>query len=270
MNSHRIGATQKLSLRVSVATLARVLFKDPGNDEMLLALERKATVHQNEIIIKSQPFGGAIRILDLNAIRDLIGDFHFDSEHSRSEQDFRLFIRPSDWSAVREFCIQHLSHEDDPFLETNPTRELAEEFHDALELNLKPKQYSYKPVATVVDDNPAPTENIQAKGIPTVRVYRIFEIIISDASLITIMLKNSESISHADLCELALKDFQNGGKGKASTVLTLPLNHVTEVYLAKSPKERKAPILFEQHQLDETVPAVLDDIPAPRYQKLHK
>ena len=148
------------------------------------------------------------------ALRDLIGDFHFDSESSRSEQDFRIFIRPSDWETVREFCIQHFNHDNDLILETDPERELVEEFAEALKINLKPEQFNYKPVGIVLEDIPAPTENIHAKGILTARVYRIFEATSPDASLIETMLKNSESISHAALCELALKDAQTGGMGR--------------------------------------------------------
>src|SRR5512147_707747 len=136
-----IGATTELSLRVSVATLVRVLFKHPRDGEWMLALERQATLHGNQVDVKSQPFGGAIRILDVDAIYDLIGDFHFDSERSRAEQDFRLFIQPSSWPVLREFCIQHLSRVDDPFLETDLARELIEEFEDALKINLQPDQY---------------------------------------------------------------------------------------------------------------------------------
>jgi hypothetical protein len=263
-----IGATQELSLRVSVATLVRVVFKHPSNGEWILALERKATLDETEVEVKSQPFGGAIRILDLDAMHNLIGDFHFDSERSHAEQDFRIFIRPSSWAAVREFCIQHLSRVDDPILETDPARELVEEFHDALKTNLKPEQYISKPVATVVENEAAPTDNIHAQGIATVRVYSIFEATISDASLIETMLKNSEDISHEDLCELALKDAQNDGKGRANAVLTLPLKRITAVYLATPPKERNAPILFEENRLDETVPVVLDDLTVPKYQRM--
>ena len=36
-----IGATNELSLRVSVAMLVRVLFKNPRDGEWMLALERK-------------------------------------------------------------------------------------------------------------------------------------------------------------------------------------------------------------------------------------
>ena len=263
-----IGATDDLSLRVSVATLVRVVFQHPLNGEWMLALERKATLHETKVEVKSQPFGGAVRILDLNAIYDLLGDFHFDSEISRSEQDFRLFIRPSSWSVLREFCIQHLSIVDDSILETDPARELVEEFDDALKINLQPEQYGSKPVATVVEDEPAPTDNIHVQGIPTVRVYLIFEAHITDTSLTDTMLKNSESISHADLCELALKDAQHGGKGRANAILALPLKRISDFYLAMSPKERNVPILFKENRLDETVPAVLENIPVPKYQRI--
>jgi hypothetical protein len=238
----------------------------------MLALERKATLrkaeHEHIVEVKSQPFGGAIRILDVDVIHDLIGDFHFDSEHSRDKQDFRLFIRPSSWSVLREFCIEHLSRVDDSILETDPTRELVEEFADALKLNLRPEQYVKKPVATVVENDPAPTENIHATGIPTVRVYRIFEAHILESSLRQFMLTTSESIFHNDLCELALDDFQNGGNGRANAVLTLPLRQITEAYRAMSPTERNTPILFGRHYLGETVSVILDEVHVPKYQRL--
>jgi hypothetical protein len=67
----------------------------------MLVLEREATLHETEnghvIQIKSQPFGGAIRILDPTKRYNLIGEFQFDSEHSRAEQDFRIFVRSSAW-----------------------------------------------------------------------------------------------------------------------------------------------------------------------------
>lgn len=267
-----VGATENLNLRVSVATLVRVLFENPRDGNLMLALERKATLREAEsgrfVEVKSQPFGGAIRILDLRALRDRIRDFHFDSERSRSEQDFRIFIQPSSWETVREFCIEHFSRVDSPVLETDPGRELAEEFADALKINLRQDQYIHKPVAIVVEEDPAPTENIHAKGILTVRVYRIFEATISDPSLAHTIMINSESLSHQDLCDLALEDAQNGGKGRANAILALQMKLISNVYLAMSPKERHAPILFEKNLLDETVPAVLDGITIPKYQRL--
>ena len=273
-NHHEIGVgtTAELSLRVSVATLVRVLFKNPENDELMLALERKAILHETEndrvIKIKSQPFGGAIRILDLDPLRDLIGDFHFDSEHSRAEQDFRLLIRPSAWSVLREFCLHHISREADPILETDPARELVEEFGDALKIDLQREQYVCKPVATLVENEATPTENIRASGCPTVRIYRIFEASITDPSLVQPIMKSSESLSDQGLQEQAWQEFQNGGEGRANAVLALPLQRLTDYYLGIPPKERNTPVVFEQHQLDETVAAILEGVSVPKYQKM--
>jgi len=263
-----IGATPDLSLRVSVATLVRVVFKHPLNGEWMLALERKATLQNDNVEIKSQPFGGAIRILDLDAVHDLIGDFHFDSEHSRAEQDFRLFIRPSSWSVLWEFCIQHLSRVDDPIIETDPKRELTEEFDDALKINLQPEQYVSKPVATVVENEAAPTENVHTRGYPTLRVYHTFEASITDSDLAHVMLKNSESSSHERISELVLEDARNGGKGRVNTILALLLKRVYDYYRDISPEKRNVPVTFENDPLDETVTAILEGMSAPKYQKL--
>lgn len=267
-----IGATNELCLRVSVATLVRFLFKNPRNGEVMLALERKATMHETEsgrvVEVKSQPFGGAIRILALKALRDLIGDFHFDSERSHSEQDFRIFIRPSNWSAVREFCNEHLNRDKDPILETDPGRELAEEFSDALKINLKSDQYACEPVGTIVEDDPAPTENIHARGYLTARVYRLFEARILDPALAHAMLTNSEHYSDQDLHELVVRDAQNRGKGRANAMLTRPLKLISDVYSAMPLEARNTPISFEKHQLDETVAAVLEGVTVPKYRRL--
>ena len=48
-----IGSNDELSLRVSVAThLVRVL-SNPNNDELMLALERRATLRQPEVTEQS-------------------------------------------------------------------------------------------------------------------------------------------------------------------------------------------------------------------------
>jgi hypothetical protein len=267
-----VGPTQELSLRVSVATLVRVLFEDPRDGRFMLALERKATLHTNEgggtVRVNAQPFGGAVRILDLGALRGLIGDFRFDTARSQADQDLRIFIRPRDWERVREVCIQHLGHAGDPIIETGPERELAEEFSDALKISLRPDQYLHKAVATVVEDEPAPAEAISARGALTARVYRIFEATISDPSLGEAMMKNSASLSDGDLERLALEDAQNGGRGRASAVLALPLGRVREAYLDITPRDRNTPVSFEHYRLDETVAAVLEGISVPRYRRV--
>lgn len=269
-----VGATEHLSLRVSVATLVRVIFENPSDGKLMLALERKATLHEAEnghiVEVKSQPFGGAIRILDPIKLRDLIGDFHFDSKESCSEQDFRIIIRASDWKEVREFCLQHFSQADDAVLECDPRRELAEEFADALGNGLKPEQYTCKPVGTIVENDPMPTENIHARGTLTVRVYRLFEARIPDPALAHALLTNSESYSDQDIHDLALADAHNGGKGRANAMLTLPLKLISDTYLAILPEARNAPISFQNHQLDETVAAVLEGIAVPKYRRLEE
>jgi len=267
-----IGATDELSLRVSVATLVRVLFEHHHDGEVMLALERKATIIDAKgghlFKVTTQPFGGAIRILDLEKLRELTGDFHFDSEQSRSEQDFRIFIQPAAWQAVREVCLGHLSQADDPVLEGDPLRELDEEFADALGISLKPDQYIYKPVGTIVEDNPLPTENIHARGYRTNRIYRIFEARLLDPSLMTALTINSESYADQDLQELAFKNSQGGGPGRANAILTLPLKHISSAYLAMPPEARNSPISIQNHRLDETVAAVLDDVTVPKYRRL--
>lgn len=267
-----IGATPDLSLRVSVATLVRVVLRHPSNGEWMLALESKATLLEAEsgrnIQVIAQPFGGAIRLLDIQALQDLIGDFHFDSEESHSEQDFRIFIRRSDWETVKQFCLNQFRNFDNSVLESDPTRELAEEFADALEISLKPNQYTLKLVGTVVEEDPAPTENIHARGHPTVRIYRIFEARILDASLSRTMLTNSESYSNQDLQELALENFRKGGKGRANAILTLPLRLISEVYLAMPLEAYNSPISFEDNHLDESVSAILEGVTVPKYRRL--
>ena len=267
-----VGATEELSLRVSVATLVRVVFKHPKDGSLWLALERKATLHKGKhrprIEVKSQPFGGAVRIRDVSALRDLIGDFHSDSERSRSERDLRIFIKPSDWAVVREMCKRRLSHPDDPILEGDPRRELSEEFADALKIDLQPDQYSSGPIASVVEDHPTPTENTRAEGHPTARVYRLFEAAILDPSLADLMMKNSEHYSDLDLLELVLEDARKGGKGRANAVLAFPMERLRDHYLATPPEERDALILFQGHRLDETAAVVLEGIEVPKYRRL--
>jgi hypothetical protein len=108
-----VGPTEGLSLRVSVATLDRVIFKRPADGTLMLALERKATLigdtDKRSVYVRAQPFGGAVRILSLDALREVVDAFKFDSNRSEAEQDFRLLIQPVAWEAVKQFhtCVRH-------------------------------------------------------------------------------------------------------------------------------------------------------------------
>lgn len=262
-----IGATDELSLRVSVATLVRVLFDHPQNRELMLALERKATLleelRQGFVQVKSQPFGGATRIYDLEPLQTLIGNFHFDSEESRAEWDFRLFIRPSAWEAVREFCLEQFKNATGSILECDPRRELTEEFTEALGIDLKPDQYTYRAVGTIVEDYPSATENAHARGQPTVRLYHIFEARILDSALSAAMLASSETSSDQHLRELTRKS----PTGRANAVLTLPLQQITAFYEQTTLEERNNPVSFQSHLLDESVAAVLENVTVPKYRR---
>ena len=236
----------------------------------MLALERKATVMSDgeNVRVRAQPFGGSIRILDPPPLQELIGEIKFDSERSQYEQDFRILIPPSQWEAVKQFCLQHLQNPNGTVLESSPQRELTEEFAETLNIDLKPDQYTHQTLGFVIGNDPVPTDNVYARGQPTVRLYRIFEVTIHDDGLRSTMLTASEHYSDQDLEILALKDFQNGGRGRANAILTLPLRLVTESYLVLSPELRTKTITVENHQLDESVLAILENIDAPQYQVL--
>ena len=234
-----VGATNELSLRVSVATLVRVLFENPQNDELMLALERMATLLDTKgehfVEVKCQPFGGAIQILDPESTCETaIGDFHFDSEQSRSVQDFRIFIRPSAWNTVREFCLAHSSQMDDFVLDFDPTRELIEEFAETLKIGLKPDQFVCKPTGIIIENAPWPTDNFYARGYLTSRIYHIFEAHISDPSLVHALMRSSEIYSDTQLRELAQENARNGGPGWANAVFALP-SEPTQHFLSCHP-----------------------------------
>lgn len=267
-----IGATDELSLRVSVAALVRVLFEHPNDGTLMLALERKATLLEEDgrrlVDVKAQPFGGALRLHDLKPLQELIDDFHFDSEESRAEQDFRIFIRPADWETVREFCLGYFSQSDDSVLESDPGRELAEEFADALKISLKRDQYTCQAVSTIVEDQPSIAKNIHARGYPTARMYRIFEARIQDQALASAMIENSENCSDEDLRQRALQDARTGGAGRANGVLIMPSEEINDFYTTIPMGARNQPILFQTHHLDETVGAILERVPVPKYRRL--
>jgi hypothetical protein len=265
-----VGATQELSLRVSVAILNRVVFPHPLNETLMLALERKATVvrdRENNIRVCAQPFGGVVNLLNPVPLREIVGEIQFDSEESKQEQDFRILIPPSRWEEVKKYCLRHLQNPDDAELESDPQRELVEEFEETLNVKLKPEQYTYQPEGFVIENDPVPTQQMHVRGQPTVRLYRTFEVRILDDALCRTMLIVSQRYSDQYLRRLTLKDLQNGGKGRANSIVTLPLNLVVESYLALPPDERYQRIVVENHDLDESVLAILGDIHVAQYER---
>ena len=260
-----------LSLRVSVATLDRVVFPHPQDGTVMLALERKASVvrnRDNNVRVWAQPFGGGVNILNPFSLQEIVGEIQFDSEESKHERDFRILISPSKWELVKQYCLCHLENREDVELETLPHRELVEEFEETVNIHLRPDQYTVQPIGFVIENHPMPTDNAQVRGQLTVRLYRTFEVRILDDALCRTMVTVSQRYSDQYLRRLALKDFQNGGKGRANSIVTLPLSLVIESYLTLPPDERYQKIKVENHDLDESVLAILGDIHVPQYERV--
>ena len=258
-------------LRVSVATYNQVIFPHPEDGTMILALERKATSLSDGdggVSVRAQPFGGGIRILNPAPLQRIVGKLQFDSERSKEEQDFRILIPPSKWEMIKQYCLQHLADEDNIELEAEPDRELMEEFMETMKVKLNPHQYGVQPLGFVIENNPVRTTNEYARGQLTVHLYRVFRTQITDPVLCRIMLSISQLYSDQALGDLASNDFEQGNRGRMNTILTLPLDTVRESYLGLAPETRYQKISVEDHTLDESVLAVLEDVDVPQYQRL--
>jgi hypothetical protein len=266
-----IGATEQLSLRVSVATLSKVIFKHPDTNETMLVLERTATWQEITdepcVIVKAKPFGGGVRLNKPASLQALIGEFHYDSQRSRQEMDFRIQICPEDWESAKGFCLHHFQ-ENDGVIESSPERELVEEFNDALKIKVTRDVFQLRPMGICIEEIPSKTENVRTPGTPTVRIYKLYKVRIRSPRLIAAILENNQDISNTDLQDLAWLDQHSGGKGRANGVLALPLDAVIEAYQALPPKEHSTSISIKGHQIDSNVLAILEEVDTPRYKRI--
>jgi hypothetical protein len=252
-------------LRVSVATYNQVVFPHPANRKVMLTLEQKTTVlNDGSVNVRAQPFGGGVKILNTKSLKETIGEFQFDSDRSKQEQDFRILIEPSQWEAVKQYCLRHLDDPADLELESAPDRELVEEFEETMGVRLKSSQYTVHPMGFVIEDNPVWTENWYARGFLTVRVYRTCKVEIVDGILCQNLVDTSQQGSDNALDERALGHTMR----RANSVLCLPLDRVREAFLALSPEKRFNKIEVDKHKLDESVLVVLEDIEVPQYLRL--
>lgn len=269
-----VGPTSKLSLRVSAATLARILFPHPNTGVTTLALEHKATVHheghQPQVVVQAQPFGGAVRILRPEKLQEHLGGFNYDSERSRRDQDLRIFINPSNWEVFLDVCRSELFREEEPTVESDPSRELEEEFADALGIQLNTAQYETKRVRFVVEKNPMPTANVRARGHPTARAYWVDEVCIQDPGLCRSMLEISGTRSAKVLREQAFADAEDGGRGQANGMYAAPLKRICDAYLAAPLAKRAGPLPFDGTHLSGNVPAILEGIPSPKFESVQR
>lgn len=254
-------------LRVSVATYDQVIFSHPENGMLMLALERKATILKDgNVHVRAQPFGGGVKILNTKTLKEIVGEIQFDSERSKQEQDFRILIEPSQWEAVKQYCLQHLANPFDPALESAPDRELVEEFEETMSVGLERSQYTVEPMGFVIEENPVQTENWYARGFSTMRIYRPYRVHLVDAKLCKTLLVASQQVSDQDIGERAVIN----ERGRANTILTLPLDFVKEAWLAIPPDARYRRIKVQGYDLDESVLVVLGDVDVPQYQRIKK
>jgi len=259
-----VGPAKSFSLRVSVAALVSVLFDHPQDGRTMLALEHIATLRKikqgPEILVRAKALGGGVRLTDPPALADMIGGFHYDSELSRREKDFRLLINPSSWENVKNICRAQLNKPQKEILETSPARELKEEFADTLQVQLTPDQYFLKARGITVQDRPAATQNLRAAGFPTVRIYFLYEARMQDPGLIKMMLACSRRYPAGRLRELARQDARQGGKGRANAILILEMDELIEFYGSLPANQHDTPQKFGEYQLDGNVQPIVNAV----------
>jgi hypothetical protein len=262
-DDHRIGlgATEELNLRVSVATLVRLLFIDPDDGQLMLALERTATMQiaggNSEVIVRAKPFGGGVRLTDPKLLQKTIGLYHYDSRRSSQEQDFRLQINPASWKTVKKICRNQFKTNKMDLFDFNPDRELAEEFEDCLNIRINRGQYNLKPGKLVIHDKPVRTESVRAPGHLTVRIFAVYEARIQDPDIIRMMLVSSRRYTDRDLQMMALDNARYGGRGRANAVLALPLEAVIKAYRSGLDSESGDAKHIEEHLLENNVGVIL-------------
>jgi hypothetical protein len=256
-----VGPTSELNLRVSVAVLARVIFESPESGNTMIALERTATLIRNRnhtvVEVKARPFGGGVRILRPLELSKLIGGFNYDSERSLELNDFRIQIHPDQWENVKEICLSHQASAEGVLFDTNPLRELTEEFRDSLGLTLTGSDYDATPLGMVVEESPKLTGNVYARGLPTVRIYYIYKVLLWNREMIETIISNSRNCSDRDLVRMAREEARQGGKGRANAVLVFPLGELEEFYRTPGPRNHAVPLKFRGHRLEWNIPIIL-------------
>lgn len=264
-----VSRVDQLSLRVSAAALARVLFPHSGTDGLMLALEHRAAVRgapsNLKTELRAQPFGGAVRIQDLDRFESAVGDFKFDSDRSRSEKDFRILVSPASLGPIHDLCVRAWQGDSDSPFETDPMRELSEEFEEALGVQARPDWLHSRRTGLVFETMSAPTDNLRAEGMPTARIYWTYEIRVLDPGLQEAMLQSSAATTPADLRRMAIEDYRAGGNGRANSVLAIGLELVREAYMPLTPEARGSDLQFGSTRLAGNVAAILEGLSVAKY-----
>jgi len=247
-------------LRVSAAAVCRVIFPHPHTSATQLVLERRITHGETANRVLAQPFGGALRILDPDGLRAAVGNFTYDSIRSSDEQDLRILIQPNDWEMVKGFILAQMQSKQPDVIETDPCRELEEEFVESVGIRLLPEHYTYRPVGISVQDRPTPTTNPRLPGASTTRIYRVFEVAILDASVCGAVLKKSQRYTDEDLLALAEALAAHEGKGRVNGALVIPFEDVRNAYQRSSPHSSFQPLSIHGHTLDSSTAVLFEDL----------
>lgn len=265
-----VGPTETLSLRVSVATLSRVVFNHPQAGIPMLALEHKAHSTSSgdpaDIFLQAQPFGGGARLLPADNWRAKLGAFHFDSQRSRAESDFRIFIKPDKWETILQLVTEEAALANSELLDSDPARELAEEFDDTLGYNLAAEQYTVRRTGFAIEHEPVPTHSWRAPGQPTVRVYCLDQVTITDVGLIQEMLAASQRQTSKALLELARQRAETTGHGRANGMFIAPLEEIKQALLSIEPAARDRPLPFGDTTLSSNLVALLPEVGSMKYE----
>ena len=265
----KISTAKEPKLRVSVGALVKVLFTNPATGQITLALERIATLRKfngiSSVDVTAKPFGGGVRITNPKELKRIIKDFQYDSERSRQERDFRILIHPEMWGKIKETCNEHLHDNRKRIFDYSPDRELVEEFEDSLKIKIKPDEYILIPKGMVIQDLKIKTNNVRAQGMPTVRIYYIFEAWIKSHELVKLILTKSRQFSEDNFKKAALEDAERGGKGRANSVLTIGIDVLRDFCNSIPLEKRGGNINFGVHKLEGNVLSLFREVKSLNY-----
>lgn len=260
---HNTDSSQPPVIRVSVGVLARLILFDKTSNTELLALERRGTAHQTAEgaklwRVQAVPFGGAVTVNDPDVLRQRIGDFEYDNDHSRQVKDFRLIVNPSAWDTLKTICQESFEGKDQTILEFDPFDELHDEIKGATGISIERDDLIIHPIGIHIENEAAPTDNIFSFGVETLRFYGVFEAKVQNEGILHQIIDAANTDNDTAYGNLAIQDLQSGGKGWVNTVLVLNLAEVENFYRDLAPSVRdNEDVLFKGFQLARNVSVVV-------------
>ena len=99
------------------------------------------------------------------------------------------------------------------------------------------------------------------------RLYRVFEARILDPGLWRVIRANSAERSNDDLQQLVMQDWRGNGRGRANACIALPMVAVRRFYGSMPFEKRNGPVAYNGITLEGNIPAILEDVPSPKYKR---